>query len=438
MTNRDAPEFVGAGGEFPFEAVQRQIATRRALLADEMKKRQRVPNMPQGEMVGNRYVAPHFLAQLAAASGPMLDRMGMQMLNQQDQNQSAELASRDAAAAAKHIAARPGYATSGEDREGNAIVSNIAPTSNDITSWASKGLNIPSRKEMLTRLIQDQEINEPVRQEARQEKRLNREDVQAASREAAAALAQARKDQLASGEVLAREKLAEQAKEAARRSEDTRLGIEQRRDAANQHNALMKLLQGNKPIPNAVHKELSATEEAASNINSLKDNFKPEFAGLTQPLSNFVAEYNPFGVSSEGVQFWKDYRKRSSLEEAHKIFGASFTAGEQKRWNEADIAPSMNAATIQANLAKRADIANRMHANAVNRYKVGGYPEIEKVFPVNALRATTTPVAPLTRKDVITKAMSAANDHGTTVVSTGILNGRRVEKLSNGEVRYAN
>jgi len=456
MTNRDAPEFVGPAGEFPFEAVQRQIAVRRALLADEMKKRQRVPNMPEGSMVGNRYVAPHFLAQLAAASGPMLDRMGMQMLNQQDQNQSAELASRDAAAAAKHIAARPGYATSGEDREGNAIVSNIAPTSNDITSWASKGLNIPSRKEMLTRLIQDQEINEPVRQEARQEKRLNREDVQAASREAAAALAQARKDQLASGEVLAREKLAEQAKEAARRSEDTReklaeqakeaarrsedtrLGIEQRRDAANQHNALMKLLQGNKPIPNAVHKELSATEEAASNINSLRDNFKPEFAGLTQPLSNFVAEYNPFGVSSEGVQFWKDYRKRSSLEEAHKIFGASFTAGEQKRWNEADIAPSMNAATIQANLAKRADIANRMHANAVNRYKVGGYPEIEKVFPVNALRATTTPVAPLTRKDVITKAMSAANDYGITVVSTGILNGRRVEKLSNGEVRYAN
>ena len=100
MYNQDAPVEVTPGGEFPFEAVQRQIATRRALLADEMKKRQRVPNMPQGEMVGNRYVAPHFLAQLAAASGPMLDRMGMQMLNQQDQNQSAQLSAADALASA--------------------------------------------------------------------------------------------------------------------------------------------------------------------------------------------------------------------------------------------------------------------------------------------------------------------------------------------------
>ena len=234
--------------------------------------------------------------------------------------------------------------------------------------------------------MQDVIVNEPTRQEARTERNLAREDTQ-----------QFRQDQLSQNLTLKREELKQRATDAQQRSEDTNASIEQRRDAAREavqaRRELAALVAGNRqqkvvPLPNAVHKELSAAEDAAANIASLKDTFKPEYSGFGQGISNTVSAYNPFSEGSDANKWWKDYAKRSSLEEAHRLFGASFTAPEQARWQAADISPGMNSKTIQDNLSIRADIANRMFTNSVNRYKLGGYPNVDQVFVPNAPRST--------------------------------------------------
>ena len=183
MTNRDAPEFVGPAGEFPFESVQRQIATRRALLAAEMQRRKGTVDMPKGELVDGRYVAPHWLTQLAAASGPTIERMGLSYLANRDARQSQELSDADRYASQAHISSKPGAAYAANtrtalEREQGSNVADIPPSPQDTLAWATAGLNIPSRKEMLSRLIADTEINAPIREEAKQEKRADREDRQ--------------------------------------------------------------------------------------------------------------------------------------------------------------------------------------------------------------------------------------------------------------------
>ena len=397
MYNQDAPVEITPGGEFPFEAVQRQIATRRALLADEMRKRQRVPNMPEGSMVGNRYVAPHWLAQLAAASGPMLDRMGMQMLNQQDQNQSAQLSAADALASAAHQARMPVTRTEQDlpqDIGGNMIqgpARDILPTPQEKIQWANSGMNIPSRREMLTRLVQDQTIQEPIREEGRVEKRSDREDRQQEIRNNLEAGMVLKREQAAAADLLAREKLTEQAKEAARRSEDTRLSIEQRREAAKNHDELMKTLQGRKPLPQAVHKELSGLEDAASAMSSLAGSFEPEFTGLKATIANKLASYDPTGtMDTKGSAWWKAYAKQSSLTERHELFGSALTASEKAAWDAADINQTMNAKTIQDNLKIRRDLTSKVFANAVDRYEKGGHKGVRDVFDPGLVRSVSS------------------------------------------------
>ena len=441
MTNRDAPEFVGVGGEFPFEAVQRQIATRRALLADEMKKRQRVPNMPEGSMVGNRYVAPHWLSQIAAASGPLIDRMGMQMLNQQDQNQSAQLSAADALASAAHQARMPVTRTEQDlpqDIGGNMIqgpARDITPTPQEKIQWANQGMNIPSRREMLTRLVQDQTIQEPIREEGRVEKRSDREDRQQEIRNNLEAGMVLKREQAAAADLLAREKLTEQAKEAARRSEDTRLSIEQRREAAKNHDALMRTLQGLKPakqLPISVHKDLSELESASSNLESLAGSFNPkdrkeDYSGIAATVRNKMAPYDPTGsLDNAGAQWWKAYQKQAALAERHAMFGATLTGNEKEAWDLADINMGMNEKTIKANLKIRADLAKKVYGNAVDRYEKAGHTDVRKVFDAAVPRsvsgtsgswdggpnASVAPTAgnkppPPTRRDGIAKELDA-------------------------------
>jgi hypothetical protein len=135
-----------------------------------------------------------------------------------------------------------------------------------------------------------------------------------------------------------------------------------------------------KPIPTAVHKEMTGLDSAQHNLSQLQETFKPEYSGFGQGVKNALDPLNPFGKSSDAVQWWKDYNKRSSLEEAHRLFGSAFTDAEQARWNAADISPNMNAATIKENLAKRAKQARELYNKRIRQYSTSGYPNIADTY----------------------------------------------------------
>ncbi len=143
-----------------------------------------------------------------------------------------------------------------------------------------------------------------------------------------------------------------------------------------------------KPLPASVHKELTGLETGAANMAGLAASFKSEYSTVLQGAKNTINAYNPLAKESAANQWWKDYAKRSSLKEAHDLFGASFTAHEADKWAAADIAPGMNPKLIMQNLAKREAQAKRLFANAVDRYSKEGHSRVDDAYDGDKPRGT--------------------------------------------------
>jgi hypothetical protein len=222
MPMQQAPQ--EQAGSFDFQAREAALLQRKRLLA-QMMRAQLQAQSPQGQMVGQgpgaQFVAPNILQHFAASIMPAIstqlaDRNVTQAQSEFDQN--------DRRAAIAHAMERPrqdapqqigGYGQTNE-------VQGPAPTAQQMSAWAQRGMAIPSRRETMARLIQDMEINEPIRQEARRNRVEDREDAQ-----------RSRSDQLASNEQLRREQL--QRDEAFRRDKlksDEDLARQRMADAA--------------------------------------------------------------------------------------------------------------------------------------------------------------------------------------------------------------
>ena len=163
-----------------------------------------------------------------------------------------------------------------------------------------------------------------------------------------------------------------------------------------------------KPIPQAVHKELSSLEDTAANLTGLSTTFKPEYAGPLAAAKNKVSPYVP-GMDTDGAEWWKEYAKSVSLIERYNLFGATLNANEKASWAAADINSAMDPAMIQSNLAKRAKLAEKAFANGVSRHEAGGYTNIRDVFNPATPRETVNvesdkpgrPAAPTSGKKVV-------------------------------------
>jgi len=111
-------------------------------------------------------------------------------------------------------------------------------------------MHIPSRKEMLTKLVEDLTIQEPIRDVGRQEKRLTREDTQKAAREALEAGLTAKRE-----EGVRRSEEAEKArvldeKQSARHDETQRLIAKQASDDRRERiRASLEKAEGKPPKP---------------------------------------------------------------------------------------------------------------------------------------------------------------------------------------------
>lgn len=182
---------------------------------------------------------------------------------------------------------------------------------------------------------------------------------------------------------LARERIAQAAEAARLRSEDMRLSIQQRAEAAQQANALRlqlaQLIQSNKPNPNdkplppqVVNKlgELSADVEAA---NRFASTFKDDYAGLTGAVSRAVGTYSPIATENSRATsaWWNDYQAQKN-KTRHDLFGAALTATEKDEWEKSDVNPSMEPAQIRKNLQRRAELEQKAYDKLEAAYKATG------------------------------------------------------------------
>jgi hypothetical protein len=368
-------------GQFGFEARQAAIEQRKKLLAVLMRRQEQLGAEagPDGRMVGRTYVNPHPLEHLAHAIKPLMAQWGAAQEQRRIQADTEALSKADREAAMAHVASRPTTrdvevpGPQPEEMEGVPVTKRVEPTTQDRLKWAQEGMHIPSRRDVLSKVIADLEVNEPIRQEARADRQANREDRQAESRAAQEANLQLRREQL------------EQAASAARqRSEDTRASIDQRREAAQMHAGLMRELAQmradakagdaakGKTLPQSALKDIGALEETAGRIGRLQSEFDPRFAGLKGAAATIAGNNIP-GVTTDASEWWKNYRKEAELVERHAMFGASLTEGEKQAWRDADIAPKMAPDAIQRNLARRKELADKVFANAVERQQRAGY-----------------------------------------------------------------
>ena len=351
--------------------------------------RKQVGEQPQGQMVSGRFVKPSILQHLA----PLLQQYQAGQAEQAAGTQEAQLAQQTNAAQRDWQSSLP-QATAAvratdppQDIGGNMIqgpeyekTPASMPDRGQVLKAALRGMRIPGN-EGATKMWADAMGKDLERHDTQTFRRETREDTQQARREQMEAEQRQQSAQQA-------ERLHQAAELARQRSEDTRYGIDQRRESAREVAALMgqfKLAVANskpgKPIPNSVHKELSGLEGSASAMSALASSFQPEYSGLLAAGKNAIAPYDPTGTcDTAGAEWWKDYAKNASLIERHALFGATLTSAEKKAWASADINSAMDDKIIKRNLDKRAELAAKVFGNAVNRYELGGYPNIREVF----------------------------------------------------------
>lgn len=372
---------------------QKQLEQRKALAKAKMVQAMQA-QMPQGEMVGNRYVAPHWTQQFnAAIAAPLAAAVEQGMVDRDE----TELGKTIKAAAEKHMAEMPRGETQVTpllDDAGNPVTNQLPATREDKIKWAQRGVAIPTLRDTLAKVVDDQLINEPVREEQRQfrssEAQANRDAALQSKREQLAA----RMDELRmrledrNADRASREQAA--AEMRALQREIAQMNADTRRDVA-QINAAARGNSAERPVPTGIVKELGALEDKAATFGRLSDTFKPEFAGPRAAIEVAAGSYLPGG--SKTADWWKDYRRNMELIERHELFGAALTAQEQQKWTQATISPAMDSTTIARNLKTQSELAGRMFERARERYGNAGY-NVGRAFGPRQTKSTSVPGTP--------------------------------------------
>jgi hypothetical protein len=259
-------------------------------------------------------------------------------------------------------------------------------------------------RDTLTKAFQDQLINEPVREEARQAKTADREDRQ---QEAA--------QTLAANLAYKREQLTEQARQADQRAADTRQSNADRAQAAQEGNAIRAQLaqlqrdaldyrkqhdtdvlnqkreqSGQKPLTvGEVTKlqGLAGRVEEADRFLSKDKGFKDSYAGLTADISRAVGTYSP--IATENAKntsaFWNDYQSHKNTVR-HDLFGSALTATEKGEWEKSDINTTMQPDMIRRNLERRAALERRAYEKIEAAVSSGS-----RLEQINAIRPSAAP-----------------------------------------------
>ncbi len=404
---------------------------RQKMLAMALRKQAMGAAQPQGQMVGDRYVQPHWMERLVPI---------FQQLN-------AGWAESEASKANK------GYQKSVGDAQTNwqSSLPSIVPGSPgrpelpgppeqmgsanggspELAAVAPVPAQIPSRTAILQKTLEGMRI--PGNEAAAglwnkgMSADLEREDTQVAKREDRAAQSATKLQEAA---IVADQRM----REALIRSEDTQLSATLRAEAAREATQarleLGRLMREvardkantpkpGKPLDLRVHKDLSAMQDKYIATEGAQSSFKPEFGGMSGLAKTVTGTYIP-GVNTEAAEWWKNYRKNTQLVERHAMFGSALTMSEKGAWRAADIEPQMNPELIRKNLETRAKLTAKMYNRSLKRYADAGH-NVEGVFDPVTLSDDGTPDSPAapTAAPSSKPPMGAVQEDGKWYVNKG-------------------
>lgn len=375
------------GMSIPTDDFESQIeqAKRNRALIDYLRK-QNPEDVSRGRMVGKFYVPNSRMSILAPA---LQNITGTIMAGRQDAaDAQRQIAMRQAAE--QWMSSLPKARTMVQDPMGppteegippaqvslNPPTQTIQPSQSDKLAWAMQGQRNPLTQALAAHYAQDALINEPIREEARAEKKQARLDTITAHHEDVQAQIGMRRDALQ-----------EQARQAdARLAESIRqnIGVEQARIEANAirqqladlaQQALDYKKQHDKDVADAkkdapAQKPLSLTDltklqTAAIHVeaaNRYVTTFDDKFSGPLGEAKRMSGALNPFAdkTSKASAEWWNDYQSHKN-DVRHTLFGSALTSTEKGEWEKSDITTSMQPDQIRKNLARRAFLEKKAY-----------------------------------------------------------------------------
>lgn len=385
---------------FNYETEQARI---KRLLAQAAMYQKAGQTSPEGKMVGNQFVAPHWSQQLS----PVLNSILGGLTNQQADSASADLERKAQEQARQLIASRP-------QQSGGEIIGSIEepltegvrtpihkPTQQEQLDWAGKLATNPLTKTLAGEYMKDILITEPDRV-------AKREDTAALAREKMTQDAALKQE---SNRILLRQvegQLESKSLDRESRERMQNMADETKRQLAANDATLKGMLieartsaAANKTVPPKIIDAMTGLEKTVESVTDAAKTFKPEYAGAfgTGTIKRAIGDYSPVATDAmrEGSKWWKAY-DFSLLEEMHKLYGSALTKAEQERWSAATIDPNMDPGMIQANLQTRAELATKMYNAARERYSAGVSPKVGELFlraesPFATKETSTVPAA---------------------------------------------
>ena len=130
-----------------------------------------------------------------------------------------------------------------------------------------------------------------------------------------------------------------------------------------------------KPLSAKLENDLASLGQKLTDVRGFASTFDDAFAargvmGMGGDARNWFDRN--LGSGSAAANWWQSYDRYKNVVR-NELFGAALTAGETANFEKSDINPSMNAATIRANLKRQQDVLEQAAARRSASLKVQGY-----------------------------------------------------------------
>jgi len=356
-------------------ALAQAAALRQQALQEEMEK---------GQMVSGHYVAPHWTQQL----GPLVNNVLGGITERGAQKDQQQLERDIETGHNEWMGGRPQEQTRvlpGPTETGEPLTETTVPTRQQQIDWASKGMKNPLSKAVAAKYLEDQLIQDPIREDAQRFKHIEAEE--------------ARQGRLDLQYEQGRQKLAELDLKYADAGNNRKLKdeIEKQRNAtrikvaeienagrvkAAETRAAAAGQKTGKAVPNTVIKTMTEAQQSANGLSESFATYDAKYGGVGGWIDNVSGTWNPWSSedADKAANWWKNYEHQAALVQRHAMFGTTLSGGEQAAWGRATIKPGMNPQTIQQNLQERAKLAAK-HYNELRRiYGRAGYGAIPEAF----------------------------------------------------------
>jgi hypothetical protein len=357
-------------------ALAQAAALRQQAMQEEMEK---------GQMVSGHFIAPHWTQQL----GPLVNNVLGGITERGAQKDQQQLERDIETGHQEWMGTRPQERTRelpGPTETGEPLTETTTPTRDQQINWASQGMKNPLSKSIAAKYLEDQLIQDPIREDARRFKHIEAEEARQGKLDLLYEQGRNRLNELDLKYASAGEDRGLKA-EIEKQRNATKLKVAEIENASRVNAAEIRAKAAGagktaKAVPNTIIKTMTEAQQSAAGLGESYTTFDPKYGGVGGYIDKLSGTWNPFSSkdSDAAANWWKNYENQSALVERHSMFGTTLSKGEQAAWGAATIKPGMTTQVIQQNLKMRAELAAKHYNELRKIYARSGYGAIPEAF----------------------------------------------------------